>query len=182
MESLRQDFGYGLRSLAQRPAFTIVAVLTLALGIGATTAIFSVVDGVLLRPLPFPEPGRLTVLWESNQQRNAPAMHLAPANFADWRARARSFSAMGAWREQSYTLEGRGVPEQVHGAGMSHDIFDVLRVQPLMGRVFTAEHDRPGAAPVALISYGLWQRWFGGRGADLADRRTAARDHRRDAA
>ena len=167
MSSFIQDLRYGTRTLLQRPAFTAIAVLTLARGIGATTAIFSVVDAVLLKPLPFPEPNRLVMLWESNERRNLPFMNVAPPNFADWRERSRSFDRMGAWREQAYTLAGPAGAEQVFGAAMSHDLFDVLGVGPMLGRTFTAEEDSPGGARVAVISYGMWRRVFGGR-ADVA--------------
>jgi putative ABC transport system permease protein len=155
MSSFIQDLRYGTRTLLQRPAFTAIAVLTLARGIGATTAIFSVVDAVLLKPLPFPEPNRLVMLWESNERRNLPFMNVAPPNFADWRERSRSFDRMGAWREQAYTLAGPAGAEQVFGAAMSHDLFDVLGVGPMLGRTFTAEEDSPGGARVAVISYGI---------------------------
>ena len=163
MDTIAQDLKYGARGLLQRPAFSIVVIMTLALGIGANTAIFSVVDAVLVKPQPYPQPERLVVLWESNERLSLPFMNVAPPNFADWRARSRAFESMGVWREQSYTLLGRGTAEQVHGAAMSHDLFGVLGARPAMGRLLTAGEDRPGAAKVALISHGMWQRWFGGR-------------------
>jgi putative ABC transport system permease protein len=163
MGAFVQDIRYGVRAFVQRPGFTAVAVLTLAIGIGATTTIFSVVDAVLLKPLPYPDADRLFVLWESNDRRGMPYMNVAPPNFADWRARSRSFESMGVWRDQSFTLTGHGAAEQVHGAGMSHDLFEVLRVPPLMGRTFTASEDQPGGPPVVLVSHGFWRRWFNGR-------------------
>jgi putative ABC transport system permease protein len=138
-------------------------VLTVALGIGATTTIFSVVDAVVLKPLPFADAGRLFVLWESNEKHNLPYMNVAPPNFADWRERSRSFENMGVWRDQSFTLTGQGAAEQVYGASMSHDLFEVLRVPALMGRTFTGAEDKPGGPPVVVISHGFWRRWFGAR-------------------
>jgi hypothetical protein len=132
MTSLLHDIRYGVRAFVQRPGFTAVAVLTVALGIGATTTIFSVVDAVVLKPLPFADAGRLFVLWESNEKHNLPYMNVAPPNFADWRERSRSFENMGVWRDQTFTLSGQGVAEQVYGASMSHDLFEVLRVPALM--------------------------------------------------
>ena len=158
-----QDVRYGVRAFVQRPGFTAVAVLTLALGIGATTTIFSVVDAVVLKPLPFADADRLVVLWEANDKKNLPYMFVAPPNFADWRERSRSFEKMGVWRDQSFTLTGQGAAEQVYGASMSHDLFEVLRVPPLMGRSFAAAEDQPGGPPVVIISHGFWRRWFAGR-------------------
>ena len=163
MTTLLQDIRYAVRAFVQRPGFTAVAVLTLALGIGATTTIFSVVDAVVLKPLPFAAADRLFVLWESNEPHNLPFMNVAPPNFADWRERSRSFEKMGAWRDQSFTLTGHAAAEQVYGASMSHELFDVLRVPALMGRTFTGVEDRPGGPPVVVISHGFWRRWFGGR-------------------
>ena len=163
MTTLLQDIRYGMRAFIQRPGFTAVAVLTLAIGIGATTTIFSVVDAVVLKPLPFADADRLFVLWESNEKRNLPFMNVAPPNFADWRQQSRTFEKMGVWRDQSFTLTGQAAAEQVYGASMSHDLFEVLRVPPMMGRTFSAAEDKPGGPPVVVISHGFWRRWFGGR-------------------
>jgi predicted permease len=168
--NLLADLRYGLRTFAQRPLFTALAVLTIGLGVGATTTIFSVVDAVLLRPQPYPDADRLLVLWEANQERGYEFMNVAPPNFADWQARARSFETIGVWRPLTFTLGLQDAAEQLHGANLSHEMFDVLRVPPLHGRPFTADDDRPGAAPVAIISRGLWQRAFGGDPATVGRR------------
>ena len=162
MRAFVHDLRYGLRTLARRPGFTAVATLVLALGIGSTTAIFSVVDAVVLRPLPYPDPARLVVLWEANERRRIPLMNLAPPNLADWRARSRSFEAIGAWRNRSFTVVRDGLAEQLAGGSLTHDMFDVLRVPPALGRTFTAEEHAGAGAPVALISHAYWRRAFAG--------------------
>jgi hypothetical protein len=161
MSTFGQDIRFAIRSLWLRPGFTAVAALTLALGIGANTAIFSTVDGVLIRPMPYPDSERLVVLWESSDERGMPFMNVAPPNFEDWKARVRSFERMAVWRGQSFTVSLRQGAEQVHGAGLSHEMFDVLKVAPLMGRTFTEAEDVKGGASVAVISERLWRRLFG---------------------
>jgi putative ABC transport system permease protein len=160
MGTLLRDVRYGLRALAKRPGFTLVAVLTLALGIGATTAIFSVVHAVLLRPLPFDDAGRLVYLTERNTQQES--LSFSWPDFADWREQSRAFERVAAYNRDSYNLTGDGDPERLPAAQVSADLFKVLRADAARGRVFTDEEDRAGAAPVVLLSYGLWQRRFGG--------------------
>jgi putative ABC transport system permease protein len=162
MNALLRDLRYGLRAMLKRPGFTVVAVLTLALGIGANTAIFSVVHAVLLRPLPFDDAGRLVYLTERNTQQEG--LSLSWPDFADWRGQSRAFERMAAYNRDSYNLTGFGDPERLPAAQVSADLFPVLRADAARGRVFTEEEDRPGAAPVVLLSYGLWQRRFGGDG------------------
>ncbi len=162
LESLLQDIRYGLRMLAKSPGFTFVVVLTLALGIGANTAIFSVTEAVLLRSLPFPHPESLVMVWENvhlphyQNDQNTPA----PGNFADWKNRNAVFSGMAAIDYRSWNLTGTGEPVRIVGDAFSADIFSVLQTYPILGRAFTAEEDRPGAAHVALLSYGLWADRF----------------------
>ncbi|MGO8792650.1 MAG: ABC transporter permease [Terriglobia bacterium] len=159
MSTLLQDLRYGLRMLAKNPGFTAVAVLTLALGIGANTALFSVVNGVLLNPLPYPEPNQLVTLHESKP--NFPYGSISYPNFLDWQRDNHTFSSMAVARGYGFTLTGAGEPEQVRGEFMSSDFFPLLGVKPLMGRTFAPGEDAIGAAPIALISAGLWQRKFG---------------------
>ncbi len=163
-DDLRQDLRHTLRQLRKDPGFTAVALLTLALGIGANSAIFSVVNGVLLRPLPYPEPDRLVILWEDYTARGGPERewHSYP-NFADWRAESRSFEEMAVWQGGQPILTGSGgEPERVPGAQVTHGFFPTLGVQPALGRAFLEEEDAPGGPPVVLLSHGLWERRFGG--------------------
>ena len=160
MQSLFKDVRYGLRSLLKHPAFTAISIVTLALGIGANTAIFTVVNAVVLRPLPYPDSERLAMLWTTkdvNQEQ--------PFSFADYndlKSQATSFSAIGAasplW---NFTLTGNGEPEPIQGMFVSANLFDVLKVAPEKGRVFTSDEDRVGGPPVAIISRGLWERRLG---------------------
>src|SRR6185369_10418438 len=132
MRTLLQDLRYALRAMAKSPGFTTVAVLTLALGIGANTAIFSVLDAVVLRPLPYPRPGRLAMLWERRPDRN----HIVVSypDFQDWRARSRSFESMAAYAEWTVNLTGIGQPERIESAVVSATFFKVLGVRPEAGR------------------------------------------------
>lgn len=156
MSVFQRDVRLAARSLMKTPAFTVAASLALALGIGATTAILSVVNGVLLRPLPYADSDRLMVIL--HEGRNP----VAPANFRDWRARTRSFSAMGAAEYWTPNLSGGDQPEHVNGLHISAEIFPMLGVRPLLGRVFTAAEDAPESQRVAVLGYGLWQRRFAG--------------------
>jgi len=155
-----QDLRYGLRMLLKRPAFTLVAVITLALGIGANTAIFSVVNAVLLNPLPYPESERLVFLNERTQQ--SEKVSVAWPNFLDLRDQNRVFDNVGVYNRDSYNLTGDGEPERLFTGQVSAHLFTALRVSPVLGRVFTSDEDRKGANPVVVLSYGLWQRRFGG--------------------
>jgi hypothetical protein len=159
MQTLLQDIRYAIRTLAKNPGFTVVAVLTLALGIGANTALFSVVNGVLLNPLPFPAPNQLATLYANR-------VHLERAsisypNFLDWQRENHTFVSMAAFRPDDFNLTGTGEAEHIRGEMVSAEFFSTLGVKPEIGRSFTSEEDRPGGAPVALISAGLWKRKFG---------------------
>lgn len=162
METLWQDLRFGLRQLLSKPGVTLIAVLSLALGIGANTAIFSLVDAVLLRPLPFHEPDRLVMVWEDATQVGFPRNTPAPANYADWKSQNKTLEDMAALNWRNYALTDEGEPEKVEAQGVTANFFSLLGVKPVLGRSFTAEEDKPGADQVALISYGLWQRRFGG--------------------
>ena len=155
-----QDLRYGLRSLRKNPAFTSVVVITLALGVGANTAIFSVVNAVLLRPLPYPESDRLVFL--SERSRQAEKVFVAWPNYLDWRAQQSVFEHVGVYNRDSYNLTGDGEPERLVAGQVSADLFAALRVGAALGRVFTGDEERPGGAPVAVLSHGLWRRRFGG--------------------
>jgi predicted permease len=157
-ETLAQDLRFAVRMLVKNPAFTAVAILTLALGIGGNTAIFSIVNGVLLNPLPFPQPDRLVALHESKP--NFENGSISYPNFLDWRKDNRTFSSMGLSRRWAFSLTGRGDAEQVNANFISAGYFDVLGIHPLYGREFTLPEEQRGAAPVALISEGLWRRKF----------------------
>ena len=159
MGILIQDIRYALRVLAKNPGFTIVAILTLALGIGANTAIFSVVNGVLLRPLPYPQPNQLVVLSEKNK--NFERSSISYPNFLDWQRRNSTFAAIAAYRSGDFSLTGSGEAERVRVGMVSAGFFEILGVSPVRGRLFTADDDRRGAAPVALITAGLWRSKFG---------------------
>ncbi|MCI0387434.1 MAG: ABC transporter permease [Acidobacteria bacterium] len=160
MQNLIQDLRYGLRMLLKKPGFTLIAIITLALGIGANTAIFSVVNSVLLRPLPYPESDRLVYLNESGLQMRG--MSISYPNFTDWRAQNQVFEKLGVFNRNSYNLTGSGEAERIVTGQMSADLFSALRVNPALGRIYTNEEDQPGGPPVVVLSYGLWQRRFGG--------------------
>jgi predicted permease len=159
MSNLIQDIRYGLRGLWRQPGFTVVAVCSLALGIGANTAIFSVVNGVLLNPLPYPQPEQLVTLHQSKPNFERGAMPYP--NFRDLQKQNQTFSSMAISRGFGFSLMGAGEPERVNARLVSADFFSVLGLNPLLGRTFMPGEDEPGAGPVALISEDLWQRKFG---------------------
>lgn len=161
MDALLADVRYGLRLFRKSPLFTAVAVGTLALGIGANSAIFSIVDAVVIRPLPYAESDRVVVIWEDNSRAGFPRNTPAPANFADWRRLNRTFEDMAATRGAGASLTGDGSPEQILGRATTPNFFSVLGVQPILGRTFTEDEDRAGTQ-VAVISYGLWRRRYAG--------------------
>jgi putative ABC transport system permease protein len=161
LERAMQDTRFAFRLLRKSPAFSLTAIGVLALGIGATTAIFSVVHSVLLRPLAFPEPDRLAMVWE--RQPFGRANVIQTQNFLDWRARNRSFSRIAAIYAFSMNLSGDGEPVQVPGMRVSAGFFEILGVPPVIGRTIAESDDRPDSARVAVLSYGMWQRRFGGR-------------------
>ena len=163
MENLLQDIRYGIRTLAKNPGFTAVAVLTLALGIGANTAIFSVVENLLLRPLPYPRPDRLVEIANSYPPQ-LPKVGLSPGDYADWRRQNASFSEMGAYAKitQGFNLTGEGEPQRVTAVYADDGLFPMLGVRPIMGRAFLPEEDRAGSAPVVILGHRLWQSRYGG--------------------
>ncbi|MGA8595781.1 MAG: ABC transporter permease, partial [Bryobacteraceae bacterium] len=171
LQDFLQDFRYALRTMRQKPGFAAVALGTLALGAGATTVMFTVIDGVLLKPFAYRDPSRLVRLQEqtdwSNQWGNLWAFTYP--NFLDCKRESRSLE-MAAWRIERGTISAPGVAEYVDGIEMSRELFPMLGVHVAPGRVFLPEEDRPGAAPVAIISYGLWQRRFGGKAAAVGSK------------
>jgi putative ABC transport system permease protein len=160
LADLWQDLRYGLRTLLKNPGFTIVAVVALALGIGANSAIFSVVNSVLLRPLPFKSPKQLVMVWENAAHLGFPKNTPSPPSFLDWQRQNTVFTGMAAMSERSFNLTGVGEPERLEGRRVSANLFDLLGVPALLGRTFVPDDDRPGTH-VALLSYSLWQRSFG---------------------
>ncbi|HEY5567493.1 MAG TPA: ABC transporter permease [Gammaproteobacteria bacterium] len=163
IESVAQDVRYAVRTLGRSPGFTVVAVLILALGIGANTAIFSLVSAVLLRPLPLEEPDRVVVLWEDFSSVGGPArVEPAPANYVDWKDRSRSFEDMAALESLSYNLTGEGEPERLAAIRTTANLFSLLGMQPLLGRTFVPDDEGPNASPVVVVSQTLWMRRFGG--------------------
>ena len=161
VEDFWQDLRYGLRMLAKNPGFTAVAVIALALGIGANSAIFSVVNTVLLRPLPYKDSDRLVMVWEDSSKHGYPRDTPAPANYIDWRDQNQVFQSMAAIADQSFNLTGAGDPERIEGRRVSTSLFPMLGVEPQIGRVFTPEEDQAGANRVVMMSDRLWRRRFG---------------------
>ncbi len=159
MTTFFQDLRYALRMLRKSPGFTVVAILTLALGIGANTAIFSVVNAVLLRPLPYPEASRLVFLGEWSEQ--VPEMSISMANFNDWRAQNKVFESMVAYQNDNVVLTGKGEPERLRLRRITAGFFPTLRVKPILGRELTPDDDKVGAARVVLLGEGFWERRFG---------------------
>src|SRR6058998_596191 len=157
------DLKFAIRQLLKNPGFTIVAVLTLALGIGANTAIFSLINAALLRALPYPESNRLTVVWADNPGLKLGMTQIPPANadIAAWREQSQSFARLAAFTPRTADLADGGDPERVGAAGVTAEFFETLGVTPLLGRTLAPDEEAPGGPPVALISHGLWQRRFG---------------------
>ncbi|HEY8413010.1 MAG TPA: ABC transporter permease, partial [Pyrinomonadaceae bacterium] len=161
-ETVMQDVRYGARMLAKHKAFTAIAVITLALGIGANTAIFSVVNELLLRPLAYRDAERIVMLWEVTPQ-GRHQNTTSRANYRAWRDQSSSFEQIAAFSDQRWNLTGTGEPEELSVQFATPDFFKVLGVEPRLGRTFTADDDGPGKPDVAVLSYSLWQRRFGGQ-------------------
>src|SRR4029077_5064808 len=159
MMSLWQDVRFGLRVLAKNPGFTSIAILTLALGIGANTALFSVVNGVLLNPLPFPNPDELVAVYTKSPTFQESS--ISYPNFLDWQKDNHPFAAVSPFRADDYNMVGAGEPERVHIHMISAEFFPALGLQPVLGRTFRPEEDRAGAGPVTILGDGLWKRKFG---------------------
>ena len=164
IEDYIRDFRYGWRALRRAPGFTTVATLTLALGIGATTAMFSIVNGVLLRPLPYPEQDRLIEVVHEAPGLGIQELFASPAIYFGYRDHSRTFESVGLWDWDSSpaTVSGSGEPQSVPSVEVTHEVLRILGADPILGRTFTADDDRPGSAPTVILSYGYWQRRFGG--------------------
>ncbi|HEX2162549.1 MAG TPA: ABC transporter permease, partial [Thermoanaerobaculia bacterium] len=158
-----RDLRFAARSFRRSPGLVAAAVLALALGVGATAAIYTVFDAVLVEPLPYPEPGEIVMLIDANPEAGFPRFSSSPPHYADWRATAQSFAAMAALSRSNLALNAPGSePERVSGAGVAESFFAVMGVRPALGRAFTAEEDRPGGPAVVVLGHDLWQRRFGG--------------------
>ena len=171
-----QDLRYAFRQLLASPGFTAVAILTLALGIGACTAIFSVVNGVLLRPLDYPQPDRIVVMRETNLPQ-FPEFSVSPPNFLDWQKQTKSCQCVAAYSGDQINLTGRGEPQRLVGVKATADYFKVYGIQPALGRTFLPEEDAVGKNHVVVLSNPFWQRVFGG---DAQSDRQAGAVERRD--
>jgi putative ABC transport system permease protein len=162
MESLLSDVRYAARNLFRRPGFTIIAVITLALGIGANTAIFSAINALLLKPLPFPELDRVVAVWDKLPSRGLQRNEVTVANYLDWQSQTQSFEQLALYRWWSANLTGIDPPERIQGFLVTANFLDTTGMKPIMGRNFLPEENQPGKGAVAVITHSLWQRRFGG--------------------
>ncbi len=163
MHDLVADFRYGLRILLRTPGFTLAAIAVLALGIGANTAIFSIVNAVLLRPLPYQDASRIMQIWHVPPAKSFPGMSffsVSPANYLDWQSQNHSFEKIAAYGFDNFNVGGGDRPEAIRGAAVAPGFFSILRVQPVLGRTFSAEEDRPGQGQVVILGHTLWRDHF----------------------
>src|SRR5687768_13502163 len=158
METLRQDLSYGIRTLFRYPGFTSIAVLSLAIGIGANSAIFSVANALLLRPLPYEEADRLVILWSRSPGLNIPQDWFSPGQYLDVKTQNQVFEETAVTIGTSFNLTGNGPPERIDGARVSSSLFPLLGAKPVLGRVLVPDEDTPGQQPTAVLSHGFWQR------------------------
>ncbi|MFN2514258.1 MAG: ABC transporter permease, partial [Pyrinomonadaceae bacterium] len=161
MESLLKELRYGIRSLLKHPGFTAIAVVTLALGIGANTAMFSVINGVLLRPLPYHDPDRLVTIWEESPERGLFQLPVSYANFRDWQDQNHVFEQISAYTFTNLNLTGAGEPARLLTVRSSANLFSLVGAGPLLGRAFLTEEDKEGANRVVIMGHALWQSRFG---------------------
>jgi putative ABC transport system permease protein len=162
MIDIRRDARYALRMLLRAPAFSLIAIVIFAVGIGANAAVFSVVNGVLLRPLPYPAADRITMLWCDNRPQGIKEDITSYPNYRDWRDQNTTYAQMAAYSLSAFNLTGAGEPERLNGAAVTANFFDVMGLSPVLGRVFTQANETEGRDAVVVLSYGLWQRRFGG--------------------
>jgi putative ABC transport system permease protein len=160
--SFVRDARHAIRMLVNSPGFSLIALLTFALGIGVNTAVFSVFNGVLLRPLPYPEPDRITMIWLDNRRLAIKEDITSFPNYRDWRDQSSAYAQMAAFTPAAFSLTGAGEPERLQGAQATANFFDVMGVKPVAGRLFDVSNEKPGNDTVVVLSYGLWQRKFGG--------------------
>jgi putative ABC transport system permease protein len=162
LDSFLKDIRYGIRSLMRRPTLTIIAIITLAIGIGANSAIFSAINALLLKPLPFPELDRVVAIWDKVPSRGVVHNEVAMANYLDWKAQNQSFEQLAIYRWWSTNLTGVETPERIQGFLVTANFLDAIGIKPIMGRNFSEEENQPGKDAVAIITHSLWQRRFGG--------------------
>src|SRR6185295_16415018 len=162
METLAQDARYAARMLLKNPGFTLIAAFALALGIGANTAIFSVVNAVMIRPLPYRDASRLVMVWEDNRALGKHQNVISPANFLDWQEQSDVFADMAALYDTTFNLTGIADPEEIPAQRVTLNMFDLLGAQPMLGRTFEADDAQTSRQDSVILSYGLWQRRFGG--------------------
>jgi putative ABC transport system permease protein len=167
MQTLLQDLRFGARMLLKNPGFTVVAVIALALGIGANSAIFSVVNGILLSPLPYPQAEQLAMVWLDNRRQAIREDITSYPNFIDWRDQNKTFQGMAAVRSANLSLTGNGEPEELRGAFVTANFFQLMGIAPAQGRGFTVEEEQPGKDKIVVLSHELWQRRFGGEASIL---------------
>ena len=160
--NVSRDIKHALRMILRAPGFSLIAILTFAVGIGVNTAVFNVVNGVLLRPLPYPDADRITMLWMDNRRQGIREDIASYPTYTDWKTQSTSYEQMAGFTSAAYSLTGSGEPERLNGAQATANFFDVMGVPPTLGRAFTVEHETPGKDSVVVISHGLWQRRFGG--------------------
>ena len=161
MDALVQDVGYALRTLRGHPAFTAIAVATLAIGVGVNVAVFSVVDAVILRPLPYPDPTRLVLVMEANEREGFPEFPVAWSNLQDWQRGSASLDLLAGLNQNNYTVTGGRQPEQTYAYGISRDVLELLGVRPALGRLFRPDEYGAQRNAVAVISDAFWERQFG---------------------
>ena len=160
MEIFINDLRYGIRSLLKHPGFAAVAVITLALGIGANTAMFSVINGVLLRPLPYQEPERLVTIWEESPERDMLQMPVSIANLRDWAEQSQTLDQISAYTFSNLNLTGTGEPVQLAAVRVSANLFPLVGATPMLGRTFLPEDDKDGAGRVVVLSHATWKNRF----------------------
>src|SRR5438876_2587012 len=161
MSELLYDIKYSLRTLRENRIVSIVSLLSLALGIGATSAIFSVTDALLLRPLPYADPESVVMVWESRPKQGVTENVVAAADFKDWKEQNQTFAHLAGFKGETFSLTDIDLPTQIYGASVSANFFTLLGVRPVLGRAFSAEEEVPGNERVVLMNYGLWQKQFG---------------------
>lgn len=167
MGSLAGQLRHVMRRLGRAPMFTAITLLTLAAGVGASTAVFSVLEGVVLKPLPYPDPGRLVGVWHTAPGIHWPKVNMSPSNYFIYRDRSRTFQSIGIYQRDSVTITGVAAPEHVRAVDVTYGVLPVLGIQPLLGRWFTQQDDSPGAPETAILLYGYWQHRFGGNPAAI---------------
>ena len=161
MEALIKDLAYGIRSLLKHPGFTAIAIVTLALGIGANTAMFSVINGVLLRPLPYQQPERIVTIWEESPERGMEQLPVSFANLQEWVSQNNSFDQIAAYTFANLNLTGNGEPARLLAVRASANLFPLVGASPMLGRTFLTEEDKEGGNRVVVLSHALWQSRFG---------------------